>query len=136
MDNSWGVEILISEQLDSLRAEFPECHTVALADISSGTVLCVSSKQKHPQERMDAICSAAAELLDGETARSFSKALAMPATAAMQESVVMAKSETYLFLRSPQDQMEAMFCICAASIDVHSFLQSARSSLNSIAKEQ
>ena len=127
---------MISEHLDALRAEFPECHTVALADISSGTVLCVSSKQKHPQERLDVLCSTAAELLDGETAQSFSNALAMPQTASMQESVVMAISETYLFLRSPQDPMEAMFCICAASIDVDGFLQSARSSLKSIAKEQ
>ncbi|NKW72190.1 hypothetical protein HGD85_04340, partial [Rhodobacteraceae bacterium R_SAG10] len=114
----------------------PECHTVALADISSGTVLCVSAKQKHPQERLDALCSTAAELLDGDAAQAFSKALEMPKTATLQESVVMAKLETYIFLRSPQDRMEAMLCICSANIDIDTFLQGARSSLKTIANAQ
>ena len=105
---------MILDQLEALQADFPECHTIALADISSGTVLCVSAKERHPQERMDALCSTAAELLDGGTAHSFSQALAMPESSAMQESVVMAKSKTWLFLRSPQDPMEAIFCVCSA----------------------
>ena len=127
---------MILDQLNALRADFPECHTVALADISSGTVLCVSAKQKHPQERMDALCATAAELLDGEAAQAFSQALVTPLSEKLQESVVMAKLETYLFLRSPQDQMEAMLCVCSADVDIENFLQGARSCLKTIANEQ
>lgn len=126
---------MIFEQLEALRAEFSECLSVVLADISSGTVLCVSAAEKHPQERQDSLCELAAEMLDGAAANSFSQALNMPESSAVNESVVLAGSETYLFLRSAQDPVEAMLCICSNNIDLESFIHTARAQLNCIAQE-
>ncbi len=127
---------MILDKLEALRETFPECFAIALADISSGTVLCVSAAKKQRQEHLDSLCATAAEVFEGETAVTFAKATSATGASALQESVVMGKFETFIFLRSPLDPKEAMLCICSGKIDVDRFLQNARSSMNKIATEQ
>lgn len=131
-----SVILMILDKLDALRAEFSECSAIALADISSGTVLCVSTEKKQRQEHLDTLCQTAAEIFSGQTASAVSKMSEETGGSALHESVVLAKSETYVFLRSPIDPKEAMLCVCSAKLDIDSFLQQARSSMYNIATEQ
>ncbi len=127
---------MILDKFDALREDFSECSAIALADISSGTVLCVSSGEKQRQEHLDTLCQTAAEIFTGQAASAVSKMTENIGVSALQESVVLAKYETYVFLRSPIDPKEAMLCICSAKLDIDRFLQQARSSMYSIATEQ
>ena len=133
-DQSGGMTIL--DQLDALREQFPDCLAVAYADISSGIVLCVSAREKHPQEHLDSLCTTAADLFNGATAGTFSTALTSDADALFEEGLVLTQSETCLFLRSPQDPKEAMFCVCSARIDLDAFKARAKQQLNAIAGAQ
>lgn len=127
---------MILDHLKELRAEYPECLTVALFDLSSGLVLCISARDKHPQERLDSLCVLGAELLEGATAKGMSTALAPTKAADPQDWITMTKSETCLFLRSTVDPVEAMFCVCSSDVDVVGLQLSARSCLNKISAEQ
>jgi hypothetical protein len=125
----------ILTQLDDLRSAFPRCVAVGLVDVSSGIVLCVSTTTKRPQEQLDALCAVAAQLFNSPAAEGFSKALDSDDTTALHQGVVIADTDTCLFVRSPVDPMEAMFCLCEPEIDVDGALKAARTTLNKIATE-
>lgn len=125
----------ILQQLDTFREAFPPCSLVGLVDVSSGIVLCVSTEKKPPQEQLDSICASAIQLLNSDTSVTFSNALGDNQSADLNEAVVMNTTEICLFLRSPVDSMEAMFCLCAPQIDIDNAMSSARATLNRIATE-
>lgn len=127
---------MIVEQFDAFRTDFPDCLTVSLLDISSQTVLCVSSEHKLPQERLDALCATGAQLLDGDIAGLFSKALDKSDDRNVQESVFASESDVCLFMRSPQDPMEAVVFVCATSVAISDLMENAGKLLNKIAAVQ
>jgi hypothetical protein len=125
----------ILTQLDDFRTAFPPCVAVGLVDVSSGIVLCVSTTKKRPQEQLDALCAVAAQFFNSPAANEFAMALDSENTNALQQGVAMADTDTCLFLRSPIDPMEAMFCLCEPGIDIDRALKTARTTLNRIATE-
>ena len=125
----------ILKQLDDLRSAFPPCVAVGFVEVSSGIVLCVSTETKRPQEQLDALCSVAAQLFNSPAAKEITKAFDSDDLTALQQGVVFAETETCLFLRSPVDPMEAMFCLCETGIDVDDALKMARTTLDRIATE-
>ncbi|MGR3661845.1 MAG: hypothetical protein ACU0CA_11775 [Paracoccaceae bacterium] len=125
----------ISQQLDTFREAFPACSLIGLVDVSSGIVLCVSTEKKPPQEQLDSICASATQLFNSSSSKAFSNALGGTQTAGLNEAIVMNTTNTCLFLRSPVDSMEAMFCLCAPQIDIDNAMSSARTTLNRIATE-
>ena len=124
---------MILDHLNELRENHPECLAVSLIDLSSGLALRTSAKEKYTQERLDALCSLASELFEGNSSEVFSKALD---SADQQDGIVMTNSQTCLLLRSSADPMEAMFCICSPKADHHKILQSARVCLDKISSVQ
>ena len=127
---------MIVDQFDKFRTEFSDCVAVVFLDIASGTVLCVSTETKTPQERLDALCAVGAELLDGDTAQSFCKVLDGSDNGTMQEGVFTSPSEICLFLRSDQDPMEALAFVCDAKVVIDDLVKNARKLLNQISAMQ
>lgn len=123
------------EQMDELRDGFPGCRAVALADMSSGIVLCVSERKKHPQERLDSLCATANELFNGTAAGKVFAALGKGESGGPDQGMVMTPSEICVFLRSPADPMETLCAICDADLDIGQFAQSARRTFEMIANE-
>lgn len=126
----------ISDQLDALRHDFPQCHTVGLADLSSGIVLCVSARKKHHQEQLDGYCGAATELFADASVAEIAGALGGDQPGTLQQAMIMTGSETRVFLRSATDPTEAMFCLCEAGADIDGLVIGARQRLGNIAVEQ
>ena len=124
------------DQMDELRDGFPGCRAVALADMSSGIVLCVSEIEKHPQERLDALCATANELFNTAAARKVFGALKNGENANQDQGMTITPSETCIFLRSPADPMESLVAICNTDVDVTLFTQSARRTFDKIAAEE
>lgn len=125
----------ILKQLDDLRTAFPPCVAVGLVDVGSGIVLCVSTQQKQPQEQLDAICAAGIELFNSPASQAFAKAHGPDTDKSPQEVIVLNTNDTCLFLRSPVDAMEAMFCLYEAEIDIQATMETARTAFNRIATE-
>jgi len=124
---------MILQRLDGLRGEFAQCEFLALADISSGTVLCVSTGQKIPQEKLDGYCAAATELLAGDTAAGFSAALGPSVGLPISTATVLLDGQVIFLLGSPVDENEVLLCRCGPNIDVDSFLAATRACLTEIA---
>lgn len=133
---SQSVVKMILEHLKALQEELPECQVVALVDLSSGIVLCVSAKVKQPQERLDALCKTATELLVGQTAESFANALEVPQAPMLEQCVITSQTETFVFLRLPQDTPEALILVCSPMVDAAKLLGAAKSRFDAIAASQ
>ncbi len=117
----------ISEQLDAVRGAVPGCFAAALADLSTGLVLLVSSVERLPQEVLDRLCATAADLLDGSRAQSAASLLGKPC-----EAVEFLPGSTRSFLRSTVDPAEVLCCIGSADVDAQALLAHSRQMLNAI----
>lgn len=84
---------------------------------------------------MDALCASAAQLFHSPTSTAVSGLFGKDASDTIQDAIVSNADETCLFLRSPVDSMEAMFCQCAPHVDIETAMDNARATLNRIATE-
>lgn len=114
----------ISESLEALRGKFPDCMTVAFADISTGMVLASSSQEHLNQEHLDALCATAADMLSGETAQRVSTVF--EGDAPIQHAIIFERAEVGLFLKSLHAPNEVLCCACGSGIDLVAFLRHAR----------
>ncbi len=133
---------IITERLETLFRELDDCRALALADISTRTVLWKSARGRQPQERLDALCRAAQELFCGRTARVAAPVLAgtppedaqrtgdashqaAPSPAGHpqpQRAVLTGTSEQCLLLRTPDTPQEVLIAICDIAADSEQLL--------------
>lgn len=129
---SWTGETMSGQKmgdlLEALRTGVPGCQMVAFADLSAGLVLSVSVARKRPQEELDALCSAASDILDGAQAQSAARALAGPVDLA----VALHAGRTLAVLRSPTDPVEALICTGTPEMRPAEALAGARRTLAAI----
>lgn len=125
----------VSEKLGSLRSAFAECELVALADISTGLVLCANSDETRPREELDAFCAQASSLLDGATARDCLAAVRDEAKPAPQQALSLADGRLSLFLRSPLIPTDVLCCICRPNVDLAKLVERGRTYLIDIAAQ-
>lgn len=126
----------ISDHLDGLRAAYPACHLIGLVDMSAEIVLCVSSDEKHPQEKLDVLCTTAAELFTGRAGTDVEDGPEENSDPQFQDCLILSKTETSLFLRFCADPTEALVCVCRGEIDLDALRESAGAELVLIAAEQ
>ncbi|MBM7067981.1 hypothetical protein [Actibacterium sp. 188UL27-1] len=122
-------QVTVSDELDSLRSAFPDCQTVAFADLSSRMILKTSSAQKTPQELMDRLCEEAVSIF-GDIGSNLS--LSDDTDAA--QAVVFTSTSLKIFLRGAQEPADILCCVCSPSIDVDSFLRHAQPALDRISQ--
>ncbi|MGR3291696.1 MAG: hypothetical protein ACU0C9_10955 [Paracoccaceae bacterium] len=123
------------KQLESLRNDHPSCTAIALSDISSGTVLCVSSADKIPQEILDQYCQTAAELLNGAAATACANLLS-GGIKQLQTATVLMAEKVMVFVRSDQEASDVIICLCDPDIDVDSLLPAVRKALYALSSGQ
>ena len=131
-----SVGTMILRHLAALREQIDDCQLVALVDFSSAIVLGVSARDKQPQEKLDAYCETAAELLLGETALIFAGALDTQQPADLSQSVISTKDQTTVFLRSSTEASEALILVCAPTVDISQLLSTAKIKLATISADQ
>lgn len=121
----------IARTLDSLRQAFPECRTVAYADISTSMILSTSSDDALRQEHLDALCETAVDMLDGTGAPPLADLLGKGDGGVFQV-IVMDPAEVGIFLKSTTTPTDALCCLCSPRIDTGSFIPHARRYLEEI----
>jgi hypothetical protein len=126
----------VSEALDSLRSEIPECSLVAFADLSSKIVLTASAAMKPAREELDALSAAAHLALDGAVAESAAAVWSSSAADATAETaMLLSANEARVFMRSPGENPEALICVCAPDCDLERVVDCARTTLTRIVSE-
>lgn len=124
----------VAAQLDNLRASLPDCSLVAFGDLFSQITLCVSTRDKHPQEQLDALCITAGNLLNGPAAHCTTTALGMPDGKALDQAVILSPAGLQVFLRSPVDDADVLCCVCSLGADIEKTAAQARSTLSLISQ--
>lgn len=115
------------KHLQNLTSEFPECHFVGLADMSSGIVLSSSANIKPRQERLDQLCELATTLFETEFTQSVSGALKLNnGDGKIRECQIVGETSVVWFFRSGLDPKEVMFCSGSKNIDIDAFSENAR----------
>ena len=108
-----------TEQLETLRRDDPAIEAAAYVDFRSGTVLCANARIAPPQERLDALCATAADLLDG------------PAGAA-DAALLLTPTEAIALQRAPTNPAEALCLLAAPDCDLDRLVDTARRSAGQV----
>ena len=110
----------ILQHLEELRTGLPAVEIAAYMDLRSGTVLGKSAAGDEPQERLDALCAQASDLLGG-------------ASGETDEAVMMRSTEALVLRRAPNAPAEALCLVCAPDVDIARVMEGARRALDAAA---
>lgn len=126
----------VAQELDTLRSAVPGCSLVIFGDLFSQITLCVSSSTKIKQEKLDAYCVSAGNLLGGEMADSVARVLGVPQSGRLAQAAILNPGETQVFLRSPFEDADVLCCIGSMQCDVQEISTKAGHTFERIAQIQ
>lgn len=126
----------IAARLEELRRDHPGCRLAAFADLSAGMILASSADPVPPQERLDRLCTAATELLAGESAARMAEVCNAGKGGWPTHAIAIDGAEINLFLRSEHEPSDALCCIVDTARDLELFLSDARRNLDAISGAQ
>ncbi|MEM9757164.1 MAG: hypothetical protein AAF914_14270 [Pseudomonadota bacterium] len=107
-------------RLADFRTSVPACELAVYADIATRTVLLADGALRYPQEYLDALCECAAQLFEGGIDFDGDP---------IDPIVFFGPTGGRVFLRAPEEQGEALCCICGADADVTALLAAGRAAL-------
>jgi len=130
--------------LDKTLAEsmktIPDCLAGGYVDMSSGMLLSVKTLDSHPQEVLDMVAAATADLFDGPTVRqieaSFDKARGKKESEHhyFQEFLVFSENLLHVFIRSRKYPSHAVCFVCSRSANVGMVLAKSRMAIDPISE--
>ncbi len=126
----------VTARLDGLRNCHPGCSLVVFGDLFSQITLCASARDKHPQERLDALCVTAGNLLGGPAAEAAASALGMPDGSALNQAIVLSPTDTQTYLRSPVDEADVLCMVGSVNANADQTCTGARAVLSQLAQEK
>jgi hypothetical protein len=119
-------------------AEIPECVAAGYVDLSTGMLLGIKTVDSHPQEVLELLAAATADLYQGPNVVSiekmFKKARGLPDddTHYFQEMVVMSDNLVHLFLRGKGNPEQVAGFVCRKSANLGMALTKARSQVTAL----
>jgi hypothetical protein len=131
-DGKMRVSMIVSEQLDQLGVQFPDCDIAAFADLSTGMVLSARVVGKVSQERLDELCMSAMDVLDGQTADNVTRTMWPKSSDRIRCAVRFQTDQVELFLRSAQMPEDALCLVCATKVDLPALISVAEDTLSRI----
>lgn len=115
------------EDLDALHDKFPQCETIAFADLSTDMILITNSAAPQAREALDALCADAAKSLGKPGSPNFGDGESDTALIATRDQLT-------IFLRADGEPTEVLCCVCKPDLDVPAFLSVARPTLQKISR--
>lgn len=126
----------IAERLESVRQEFPECKTIAYADISTNMILSTSAETELHQEHLNSLCKTAVDMLGGPLSPPLRSLLGSDHGEGIFKVIIIEPSEVGIFLKSTTSPTDALCCVCSASINLGPFITGARHQLDEIGQDE
>ncbi len=118
--------------------EIPECVAGGYVDMSTGMLLSVKTVESHPQEVLDFVAAATADLFQGKTVvtieKMFRKHRGLDEDGAhyFQEILVFSDNLLHIFQRCKKKPDHAVVWVCNKSANIGMALTKARMSLTSV----
>ena len=109
------------QTLADLRSRLPDCDLAVYVDIRSRTVLGADGALRYPQEYLDAVCSAAAQLLVDPAVLNGSDP---------SHVLVQGPTGCRAFLRVPDEPGEALCCLTGPGADLAALVRTCHAALS------
>ena len=116
---------MATEDLDTLQSQFPECETLAFADLSTDMILVTNTNAPLQREALNALCADAAKSLGKPGSPNFGDGQSNTAMVATRDKLT-------IFLRADGEPADVLCCVCQPTINVSAFLGAARPTLQKI----
>jgi hypothetical protein len=126
--------------LAKVQQDIPECVAVGLVDMSTGMLLGVRTLDSHPQEVLDLVAAATADLFEGKSVvaieKLFRKSRGQPEDGRhyFREIVVFSENLLHVFLRSKKSATQAVVFVTRGSANVGMVLSKSRVALGEVEK--
>jgi len=129
----------LDRSLTLAQGQVPDCVAAGLVDLSTGMLLAVKTVDSHPQEVLDLVAAATAELFQGTNVRAieemFKKQRGVTDSAHyFQEIVVFSTNLIHVFLRGRGNTDHVLVVVCRGSANIGMVLSKARGALASVEK--
>lgn len=124
--------------LTKAQQSIPECVAAGYVDMSTGMLLGVKTVDSHPQEVLDLVAAATADLFQGQSVTSIEKLFRKSRGQGengqhyFKEIIVFSENLLHVFLRSRKKQDQAVVFVCRANANIGMVLTKSRQSLPEI----
>lgn len=122
----------LDSALTKAQTTLPECVATGYVDMSTGMLLGVRTVDSHPQEVLDLVAAATADLFQGSNVvaieRLFRRSRGQAEDGAhyFNEIVVFSTNLIHVFIRSKKHKDQAMIFVCRASANVGMVIAKSR----------
>jgi len=126
--------------LNTSMQSIPECLASGYIDMTSGMLLGVQASADHPQETLDTLAAAAADLFQGASVSEFGKTFNEMTGGDQsdehyfQEIIIFSSNLLHVFMRSKAWPDHVLCYICRSSANPGMVLTKARMSLDSVSE--
>lgn len=124
--------------LAKAQQNIPECVAAGYVDMSTGMLLSVKTLDSHPQEVLDLVAAATADLFQGQSVTTIEKLFRRSRGQGengahyFREIIVFSENLLHVFLRSKKKGDQALVVICRASANIGMVLSKTRMSLGDV----
>ncbi|HEY6877285.1 MAG TPA: hypothetical protein VI299_04660 [Polyangiales bacterium] len=124
--------------LAKAQTSIPECVAAGYVDMSTGMLLGVRTVDSHPQEVLDLVAAATADLFQGQTViaieKIFRRSRGQPESSAhfFHEMVVFSENLIHVFQRGKKKKDQAIVFVCRGTANVGMVIAKSRAALADI----
>jgi len=128
----------LDTSLTKAQQAVPECVAAGYVDMTTGMLLGVKTVDSHPQEVLDLVAAATADLFQGQSVTSieklFRRSRGQPENGDhyFKEIIVFSENLLHLFLRGKSKTDQALVIVCRASANIGMALAKSRQCLSEV----
>lgn len=128
----------LDNSLAKAQQTIPECLAAGYVDMSTGMLLGIKTVDSHPQEVLDLVAAATADLFQGQSVTAVEKLFrrarghAEDGNHYFKEIIVFSENLLHVFLRSRKKSDQAAVFVCRASANVGMVLTKSRQAMGDV----
>lgn len=128
----------LENALAAAQSSIPECVATGCVDMSTGMLLGVRTVDSHPQDVLDLVAAATADLFQGQNVTTIerhfrrSRGQAEDGTHYFKEIIVFSDNLLHVFLRGKRTGEQAFVVVCRGSANIGMVLTKSRMALASV----
>jgi hypothetical protein len=125
----------LDKALLSIQTQIPECVAVGFVDMTTGMLLASKTIDSHPQEVLDLVAAATADLFQGQSVTMIEKIFRRSRGQQedgrhyFQEIFVLSENLLHIFMRSKKNPTQAACFVCRASVNIGMALAKSRQAM-------
>lgn len=128
----------LDTELIKAQQSVPECVACGYVDMSTGMLLGAKTVDSHPQEVLDLVAAATADLFQGQSVTAIEKLFRKARGQAedghhyFKEIIVFSENLIHLFVRSKKKNDQAIVFVCRASANIGMVLTKGRQAVGAV----